>query len=94
MLGGDFNIDLNKPSNDLNQLEDLVLASGLTQLVEQGLTTRLRIVHTVNGIRVESSALDHIYSSESNLKLTLTNSISDHVFVQVAKPIITGIVRE
>jgi hypothetical protein len=68
-IGGDFNIDLNKPSHELNLIENCAFTSGLSQLVEKNQITRSRIVNTPNRVRIEASALDHITQARQIRKL-------------------------
>ncbi len=87
VIGGDFNVNLDSNSAELDSLEDWAITCGLQQLVEPGTETRSRIVHTENGVRVESSTLDHVYTSlnANELSVTFETSISDHIHVLVSK---------
>ena len=81
-VGGDFNVDLNKPSPSLDKLEEWSIQSGLDNLVDKSMITRLRVVTLTDTIRVETSAIDHVYTSD-NYFLKLEPSISDHLFLIV-----------
>jgi hypothetical protein len=86
MIGGDFNVDLNKPSSSLDKLENWALNSGLVNLVEKGDITRMRIVKTELTTRLESSTIDHVYSNLQTVNINFQNSISDHVLLVAEIP--------
>jgi hypothetical protein len=86
MIGGDFNVDLNKPSSALDELENWALNSGLVNLVEKNVITRMRIVSTDSISRLETSTIDHIYTNFQKVDIKLENSISDHVFLVAEIP--------
>jgi len=81
IIGGDFNIDLLKPSSGLNELEKWSFTRGLTQLVTEN--TRRRVVNVNGLIRVEESAIDHVYTDLENMQLIQSFSVSDHDFLMV-----------
>lgn len=85
IIGGDFNVDLNKSSHESGVLEDWAINSGLQNLVEKNVFTRLRIVKRDNKTVLEASTIDHIYSN-NNMTLTLMSSISDHLFLVAERP--------
>jgi exonuclease III len=87
IIGGDFNVNLDHHSLELDLLEEWAITCGLHQLIDAGSITRSRIINSVDGIRIEASTIDHVYTSYSKteLNLTLTNSVSDHVHVTVSK---------
>jgi len=85
MIGGDFNVDLFRDSRELDDLDEWSIEAGLLQLVEH--ETRWRSVTMSDGtVRVEKSAIDHIYSNIENCKLEMSNSISDHLILKVELP--------
>ena len=57
VIAGDFNIDLNKSTAQLDALEEWSIETGMTQFIEG--TTRQRLVHLKNG----KSSIDHLYSN-------------------------------
>ena len=76
-VGGDFNIDLNKKTANLAELEKWSIESGLNQLVNS--FTRERVVTLMDGsTRFERSAIDHLYTNNDHYSLTTESSISDH----------------
>jgi len=81
IIGGDFNIDLDKRNPMKDQLEEWALTSGLTQLVK--MPTRYRLVNTESGLTSESSLLDHLYANdETSVTVTQEGSISDHDIIK------------
>jgi hypothetical protein len=83
-IGGDFNVDLFKPSSNLSDLDNWSLDAGLDQLVREN--TRQRLVHVSGGeTRVESSAIDHVYTNAKNWKLKIIESVSDHSILLLEK---------
>lgn len=79
VIGGDFNVDLFKKSSNLNDLQNWAINNGLIQLVQNYTWRRL-----VSG-NIQTSAIDHLYTNDLNLKLTLVTSVSDHDFLVVSK---------
>jgi hypothetical protein len=86
MIGGDFNVDLNKPSKALDELENWSLNSGLNNLIGKNDVTRLRLVSNENINRLETSAIDHVYTNFSNAQILLESSISDHFLLVTELP--------
>jgi hypothetical protein len=80
-IGGDFNVDLNKKTSNLHDLDNWSIRFGLDQLVKG--ITRQRIVNAEGGVRVESSSIDHLYTNSKDWKLIITPSISDHHLIEV-----------
>ncbi len=87
IIGGDFNVNLDFHSSELDMMEDWAITCGLQQLIEAGTITRSRIVNSENGVRIESSTLDHVYTtfSKNELIINLQSSVSDHVNVIISK---------
>jgi len=83
-IGGDFNVDLFTKSANLNDLDNWSIRAGLDQLVDS--ETRQRLVNTDTGQRLESSAIDHVYTNVKEWKLTIEPSISDHHLISVTRP--------
>jgi len=82
VVGGDFNVDLFKRSSNLNDLLNWAINNGFIQLVRDFTWRRL-----VSG-NVQTSAIDHVYTNDLNLKLTLIPSVSDHDFLVVSKELV------
>lgn len=78
LIGGDFNVDLFKPSSNLNDLHNWSITFGLQQLVQTN--TWRRIVLN----EIKQSAIDHIYASEE-LSINIIPSVSDHDMIVVFK---------
>ena len=85
IVTGDFNIDYNKTSSRLTTLTNWSIDSGLEQLISE--PTRRRTVMTANGIRVEESLIDHVYSNINNLEVSTLISVSDHDVIVMSKRI-------
>jgi len=81
VVAGDFNIDVKVSMNRNPQLKELIdewaLDSGLVQKVNT--TTRSRIVTTTRGERIETSIIDHFYTSnDANEVELIEHFASDH----------------
>jgi len=82
IIGGDFNVDLNKTSNFREFLEKWSLEAGLTQIVKEN--TRRRLVRTAeNETRLEQSLIDHVYTNCLEVKIKLKGSVSDHDIIEL-----------
>lgn len=85
IVGGDLNIDLFRKTSNLDDIERWSMEAGLQQLVQS--YTRERIVTLKDGkIRIEKSAIDHLYTNDNKITLTLESSISDHVILIAERP--------
>jgi len=75
---GDFNVNTQKDSRELDILRTWSDSFGLAQIVEE--ETRTRVSLQQNGYRLEESIIDHVYTSDkSNISLDLIESnLSDH----------------
>jgi len=77
-IGGDFNVDWNHETT----FNNLALEMNLQQLVH--VNTRLRLVNTVNGYRLEESCLDHLYTTDLDVNYKLLKAQpSDHHMLQI-----------
>ncbi len=87
LFGGDMNIDLTKQTSLSTSLENLLLDSGLVQLVQQ--TTRHRHVQLKNGNkRNEASLIDHVYSTSTIYEIEqLYSDMSDHEIIIAKKEV-------
>jgi hypothetical protein len=79
VIGGDFNVNLAKTSWELDQLDNWSINAGLSQMVDKTNVTRVRIVSIDGNVRLESSAIDHVYTNVSKATLSFESSISDHL---------------
>jgi hypothetical protein len=84
IIGGDFNIDLNKPSAELHDIMNWSLSVGLSQLVKN-YTWRRTVLD-----KILTSAIDHVYTNIPTLTLTHQSSISDHDMLIVSKILVTA----
>lgn len=73
-----------KKSANLNDLDNWSIQAGLTQLVTS--ETRQRLVQTSSGPRVESSAIDHVYTNVKIWNLNIEPSVSDHHIIELSRP--------
>ena len=80
---GDFNIDINKPCHRLDLLRSWTDAHGLEQLIASD--TRSRLVQLGDDFRLESSRIDHLYTTDTyNVSVNVvSNNFSDHSVVEV-----------
>ena len=86
VIGGDFNVDLNKESSNKFILENWAIKSGLQQIVET--YTRRRVVTGQDQqIRIEQSLIDHVYTNDPDSKVIHVNSVSDHDIIIVTRRI-------
>jgi Reverse transcriptase (RNA-dependent DNA polymerase) len=79
IIGGDFNVDINKKTSNLNDLNNWAIDAGLSQLVTNN--TWRRIVSD----KLQTSLIDHIYTNDLDVKVTQIPSISDHDFIVASK---------
>jgi len=82
IIGGDFNVDWQKPSSKKNMLEDWAESSGLVQLVDT--VTRRREVSKIDGsTQLQSSCLDLVFAV-TPVKVDVLPAIqSDHDVISV-----------
>jgi len=80
LVGGDFNVEwvTDRDKAFKRDLEIWSLNNGLCQLID--VVTRKRVVKCENGsLRVEESTIDHIYATNSNIKVDVSeHPMSDH----------------
>ena len=86
IIGGDFNVDLNKESSNKSILENWAIKSGLQQIVSSN-TRRRAVIGGKNQIRLEQSLIDHVYTNDPDCKVIHENSVSDHDIILVTKKI-------
>jgi exonuclease III len=79
VIGGDFNVDLDKKSSNLSDLQNWSIKSGLQQLVVKKAWQRV-----VSGT-VQTSSIDHVYTNNLNISLTQVPSVSDHDLLLLSK---------
>lgn len=78
IIGGDFNVDINKRTSNLNDLANWAISAGLVQHVEKNTRRRTVLVQDQGSLRAEESLIDHIYSNIIDLTVTHVPSVSDH----------------
>ncbi len=81
-IGGDFNVNLrqNKKSKEGTLLQEFQDEFGLTQLVNKN--TWVRTITTKNGCTVRRSLLDHIYTSDPDVRVVVEDRwTSDHSLI-------------
>ncbi len=83
-IGGDFNVNLKqkKKSREAVLLQDFQDEHGLTQLVDKN--TWMRTISTEKGQTVRRSLLDHVYTSDPDVKIVIEDRwTSDHSLIVV-----------
>jgi hypothetical protein len=87
LFGGDMNIDLMKYDKRSLELQEWISSNALVQHVNE--ITRHRSVTLANGNnRIETSLLDHVYSSYNDITInTQSSEFSDHDAIIVNLPV-------
>jgi hypothetical protein len=93
-IGGDFNINLNRPSPDSNRLQQWQEEFALHQMISSNTWSR---IHTFSDGRVElrKSRIDHLYTSDKFCKVKVEDKwSSDHNLITLELPEREKVIRK